>query len=301
MSRILIVATASDTDSRKHELIAAALAACDEGDDSIAMLNVGDASTDALLATVTQVCERISPTLLLLTGDDAGIEIGARLSVRLRASCISGCSGFERTADGTLQYVRTVFGGRALETLVSHTPLTIVCIKPKAFATRHDAPPMRQLQVQDFVLPEQASAVTCVERVTTQQAGAVHLEDATIIVSGGRGVGGVEGFEQLEKLAGVLDGASCAVGASRAAVDMGWIPATHQVGMTGKTVAPEVYIAVGISGAMQHLAGISAAKRVVAINTDDQAPIFGVADIGVVGDSKAVVLALVACLLQAWR
>ena len=185
--------------------------------------------------------------------------------------------------------LRSVFGGRALETLASSTPLTIVCIKPKAFAATQDAPLVQQLHVQDFTLPEQVSTVTCLERVTTQQAGAVQLEDASIIVSGGRGVGGVEGFAQLEKLARTLSGA---LGASRAAVDMGWIPATHQVGQTGKTVAPEVYIAVGISGAMHHLAGISAAKRVVAINTDDQAPIFGVADVGIVGDGGVLVQVL---------
>ena len=124
--------------------------------------------------------------------------------------------------------LRSVFGGRALETLASSTPLTIVCIKPKAFAATQDAPLVQQLHVQDFTLPEQVSTVTCLERVTTQQAGAVQLEDASIIVS----------------------------------------------------------------GAMQHLAGISAAKRVVAINTDDQAPIFGVADVGIVGDGRVLVQAL---------
>ncbi len=290
----MIVATAQDTASRKRELMTAALAADSDSAWTLAMLHLSDAPVESLLPVLEQACARCQPALLLLTGDDVGLEIGARLTMRVGAACISGCSGFERAPDGALHYVRSVFGGRALETLASNAPVTVVCIMPKAFAVssaaRSPEPSIQEYRENDFAQIALPAAVTCVERVTTQQAGAVHLEDAALIVSGGRGVNGVAGFVQLGELANKLGGA---LGASRAAVDMGWIPAAHQVGMTGKTVAPEIYIAVGISGAMQHLAGMSAAKRVVAINSDDQAPIFGVADVGVVGDSKTLVAALI--------
>lgn len=315
MSSLLIVATPADTPSRTQELVAAAIQAREAGggdieflltceptsEDRAALAGVDhllrlekpldtQTSAEEVLDVITQVCNLRKPALLILSGDELGLELGARLSVRLSASCVSGCCAFERAQDGTLHYVRPVYGGRALEVLASQAPLTVVCIQPKAFqCTLPVSAPQRQCEILHIRPTAIAASVTRVQSVITQDSGTANLEDAAIIVAGGRGVDGVNGFAQLGELARVLGGA---LGASRAAVDAGWISSAHQVGQTGKTVAPEIYLAVGISGAMQHLAGISAAKRVVAINTDDQAPIFGVADVGVVADAKAVVIAL---------
>ena len=154
-------------------------------------------------------------------------------------------------------------------------------MRPKAFeALEPDATRSGEIESFQVDLDESAIRARLVETVT-QQAEGVRLEDATIVVSGGRGLGGPEPFEELRNLSQVLGGA---LGASRAACDAGWIDHSHQVGLTGKTITPDLYITVGISGASQHMAGCSASKNIVAINRDEDANIFKSATYGVVGD-----------------
>ncbi len=312
--RVLIVVTPMDRRGRIDELINAAHAASKGVASEIQILQTGDTIDesvwqayvdnifqlttslkdtfypDELLDIIDQACATLTPTLLLMTGDVLGLQLAPRLAVRKQSAYVSGCCGFERESSGRLDFLRPIYGGKALEVVGSASSLTIVTIKAKSFLNTQRRPASALIQALTLATPKPPGATTRL-RVDGQktQAGP-SLEDASIIVSGGRGLGSAEGFAPLQRLADVLGGA---VGASRAAVDAGWITPMLQVGQTGTTVGPDVYIAVGISGAVQHVAGIGAAKHIIAINTDDEAPIFGVANVAVVADYRQIIPALI--------
>ena len=256
-----------------------------------------DSGADALLVAVEQTCEQIMPSLVVWMGDVAGLQHAPRLAVRAKAAYVSGCCGFETTASGGLAFVRPIYGGKALEVLESNAAMTVLTVKPKSFLGHERSPIAMQTAVEtlDVALKPSSAAITRVSVDAPEAQSGPTLDDAQVIVSGGRGLGSAEGFSALRELAAQLNGA---VGASRAAVDAGWISAKSQVGQTGTTVAPNLYLAIGISGAVQHLAGMSSARHIVAINTDDEAPIFGVADVGVVADYREIVPALLAELAE---
>jgi electron transfer flavoprotein alpha subunit len=311
--KILVATAPTDHRGRIDELMNAAHAAAIGGPCEITVLRTGemfdDAATegadyvygvgtplpnafypDALLQILDQACETLAPSMVLLTGDALGLQVAPRLAVRRQGGYVSGCSGFDRSASGELNFVRAVYGGKALEVVESTASLTVVTIKAKAFLDTERQSTKAVVQTLNLPAAEPSGAVSRVHVDAEPVQGGPNLEDASIIVSGGRGLGSAEGFVSLQQLADVLGGA---VGASRAAVDAGWIAATFQVGQTGTTVGPELYIAIGISGAVQHVGGISAAKHIVAINSDEEAPIFGVADVAVVADYRQLVPALI--------
>ena len=244
------------------------------------------------LPALEQLARQAQARVVLLQGDAFGAEVGPRLAWRLQAGSVTDAVGV-RAVDGGPAWVRPMYGGKAMAVLACRRPCTVVTVRPRAFAAGEPRPgtmPADAVQRVELNGLDAASArVRVVERRAAPSQG-VRLEDARIIVSGGRGIGGPEGFRQLEELARVLGGA---VGASRAAVDAGWVPATLQIGQTGRIVAPELYLAVGISGASQHLAGVSGARHLVAINKDPEAPIFRVAEVGLVEDWQRVVPLLV--------
>ena len=242
---------------------------------------------DAHLAAFERVCESVSPSVILIGRTPLGRDVGPRLAFRLGAAAAQDCVEVSMDADtGRVSAVRPVYGGSAMSRVsFAGDGAQVVIVRPKTFeALEPDASRSGEIVDFDAGLDESSIKARLVDTVS-QRAEGVRLEDANVVVSGGRGLGGPEPFETLQSLSDMLGGA---LGASRAACDAGWIDHSHQVGLTGKTITPDLYITVGISGASQHMAGCSASKNIVAINRDEDANIFKSATYGVVGDWNKV-------------
>ena len=238
---------------------------------------------------LARLIEKDKPDVVLFGMTYDGRDIASRLSARLGSALFANATDVTNN-NGGLKVTNPVFGGNLLVTTVPKAkPPALVLIRPKAIAAEPaggGAP-----KVETLTDPVDTSKpVARVLRREKQKASGPRLEDAPIIVSGGRGLGAPENFKMLDELASEL---GAAVGASRAVVDAGWKPYAFQIGQTGKTVKPSVYIAVGISGAMQHTVGMKGAKTIIAINKDPEAPIFKLADLGVVGDVHKIVPQLI--------
>lgn len=240
-------------------------------------------TTEAYAAAVTKLVKEKDPAILLLAASVEGKDLSARLVGSLATGMASDCTEL-RLEGGKMIATRPVYAGKAFaEVEVTSSP-QMASLRPNVFPVVENA---KAGAVEKFDAGVDASALkTKVVDISKDTSGKVELTEATIIVSGGRGMKGPENFQILEELANVL---GAAVGASRAAVDAGWRPQTDQVGQTGKVVSPNLYIACGISGAIQHLAGMGSSKYIVAINKDDEAPIFAKADYGIVDDLFKVV------------
>ncbi len=241
---------------------------------------------DAFLMAAEKVCKDVNPSVVLLGHTDAGRDLAPKLAYRLKAGLTTDCVELKVDA-ATKKVVQTkpVYGGNARADFVCETGLQMATIRPKAFEALEANASRTGNVVEVKGAVDAAKIRTKVLEFIKQEAKGVRLEDAPVVVSGGRGLGGPDPFKHLEELAKVLGGA---VGASRAVCDAGWMPPTIQVGLTGKVVSPNLYIAVAISGASQHMAGCSGSKFIVAINKDKDANIFKEARYGVVGDWKEV-------------
>ena len=235
----------------------------------------------AYVETISAMIKDRKPEIVLLGATAAGRGIASRISGRLKCGLTADCTGLDIDSNGLLVQTRPAFGGNIMaEILSGNTRPQMATVRHKVFKPlATDA--ARKGEVIDFPLPSGIELNMVIKDFVKDVTQQVNLADADIIVSGGRGVGAPEGFKIIGDLAEVLGGA---VGASRAAVDAEWIPYSHQVGQTGRTVCPKLYIACGISGAIQHLVGMQSSDVIVAINKDANASIFQVADYGIVGD-----------------
>ncbi|MXY46304.1 MAG: electron transfer flavoprotein subunit alpha/FixB family protein [Chloroflexi bacterium] len=248
---------------------------------------LADLQLDAQVAALAKVCNEAQPSVVLVGRTLSGRDVGPRLAFRLGVGLAQDCLEVETDGDsGKVVAVRPVYGGNALAKVTfPDTSPQMVVLRAKAYEPL-DADESRtgEIVVVNTDLDPSVVKARLVETVRQESEG-VRLEDANVVIGGGRGLGGPEPFDQLEDLAGLLGGA---VGASRAVCDAGWLDHSYQVGLTGKTITPDLYITVGISGASQHMAGCSASKNIVAINRDGDANIFKSANFGVVGDWKNV-------------
>jgi electron transfer flavoprotein alpha subunit len=236
---------------------------------------------------VVSAVEQVKPAAVLFTGSSMGRDLAPRVAARLDVGLATDCTALAVEA-GRLVATRPVYAGKASQKVGFTRNPAMASLRPKVFAPHSGNGGAVQVKPLPLTYDPAASRARVVE-VKATSAGKADLTEAEVIVSGGRGLKGPENFDLVEGLAAALGGT---VGASRAVVDAGWRPHSDQVGQTGKTVSPKLYVAVAISGAIQHLAGMSSSRCIVAINKDPEAPIFKVADYGIVGDAFEVVPAL---------
>ena len=258
--------------------------------------SLGACRTQPYARCLVHLALMYKPEICLLGASSRGRDLAGAVATELHTGLTADCTGLDIDPEtGLLRQTRPAFGGNIMATIIcpDHRP-QMATVRHRVFEMPHPYP-TRQGQIirQEPLLSEGEIAAKVMDFIP--QEGEVNLAEARIIVAGGGGVGGPEGFVPLRELAEVLGGA---VGASRAAVDAGWIPYAHQVGQTGRTVRPDLYIACGISGAIQHLAGMRTSRTIVAINNDPEAPIFEVAHYGIVGDLFQVVPSLTKALRE---
>jgi len=242
-------------------------------------------SSQAYALALAGFAADVKPVALLFAATAMGRDLAPRVAARLGAGLASDCTKVA-VKDGRLEFTRPIYAGKAFLSLALKSSPQLATLRPNVFPLGESAPAAGEVVRVAVDVPESALKGRVVE-VLKEESAELDVTEAEVVVSGGRGIKGPENFALLRDLASALPRA--AVGASRSAVDSGWIGHQHQVGQTGKTVSPNLYLAVGISGAIQHLAGMSSSKFIVAVNKDPEAPIFKVADYGIVGDLFEVV------------
>ena len=261
-----------------------------------------DYAPEAWGQTLVGLMDELNPSAVLAAGSDRGAEVmahaAARAGLPLAANCtevVPGKAGTTGAADEVYAVTRVRWGGSLLEEALLHGRVKLLTVAPHALLSEA-VPAAAAPAVRTFTpaLSDKDFRVMVTSRIEADHSK-VSLAEAPVVVGGGRGVGSAEGFAALEELARLLNGA---VGCSRAVTSLGWRPHLDQIGQTGTRIAPEIYIACGVSGAIQHMVGCKASKRVLAINTDPDAPIVAKADFAIIGDLHQVVPAISACLRQ---
>jgi electron transfer flavoprotein alpha subunit len=246
------------------------------------------------LRLLESAVQQLSPAVVLLPHDNLGSEVGPRLAYRLEAGIATDCLGF-KVEENVVHWLKPVYGGKAMAYMVAGQALQLATLRSRVFdPLPADTARRGRVEPIGVDLEPMTSPITLVNTIQEATEG-ISLDQAQVVVSGGRGMGSAGAFGVLEELAQTL---GAAVGGSRPAADLGWVPHSRLIGQTGKVVAPGLYLAVGISGAPQHMAGAGASGIIVAINKDPDAPIFKVAHLGVVDEWQNVIPALTAACRQ---
>ncbi|MBM3139706.1 MAG: electron transfer flavoprotein subunit alpha/FixB family protein [Chloroflexi bacterium] len=251
--------------------------------------------SDQWLAAVESAFGLASPDLVLMAQSLVGRELAPRLAFRHNTAAAMDCVHLADDG-GTLKVTRPVYGGNALATFSFATSPAVATVRAKS---QDPIEPKAGASGETAELPAAGEARAAIIGREKVEAEGLQLQDAPVVVSGGRGLGSPDGFKLVEELAAAIGKDKAAVGASRAACDLGWYPPSQQVGLTGKVVTPDLYIAVAISGASQHMAGCSGSKTIIAINKDPEANIFKSARFGIVGDYRQVLPPLIAAIKAA--
>lgn len=293
-------------DELKSELCAVLFGKSDEveelikwGADKVYYVNSSDYTyldDDLYSKTLVKLVNEYKPEIILAGATATGRSFIPRVAARLRVGLTADCTSLEIDKEtGNLLQIRPAFGGNIMATIICpNSRPQIATVRPRVMKPG-EYNPSKNGEIIKIDSLKPSGKVKVLERIEDKSFCRVNLQDAKVIVSGGRGIGGPEDFKMLWELANLLGGT---VGASRAAVDEGWIPYAHQIGQTGKTVCPKIYIACGISGAVQHLVGMQSSDIIVAINKDPNAPIFNVATYGIVGDAKEIIPLIIKKLKQ---
>jgi electron transfer flavoprotein alpha subunit len=243
---------------------------------------------------LSEVCRTTNPNIIIMANTLIGCDLAPRLAWDLEAGLISDCVAIEIAGD-EIVFTKPIYSGNVMSVYAPITTPTLITLRPRAFAPQEASDtPSGEIISLSIILSQASARTTVVERIEEEGEG-IKLGSAQRIVAGGRGIGKAEGFVLLKSMADTLN---AAIGASRPPCDLGWISPKTQIGQTGEIVAPELYIAVGISGSTQHLAGMLGSKTIVAINKDPQANIFKIADYGVVGNYEDVVPAITETLRE---
>jgi len=247
--------------------------------------SLADYSSQAYALALAGFAGETKPAALFFAATAMGRDLAPRVAARLGAGLASDCTKVA-VKDGTLEFTRPIYAGKAFLTVALKSSPCLATLRPNVFPLAEAGSAAGEVVRREVAIPDGAVKGRVAE-VLKEESAELDVTEADVVVSGGRGLKGPENFTLLRDLAAVFPRA--AVGASRSAVDSGWIGHSHQVGQTGKTVSPNLYVAVGISGAIQHMAGMSSSKVIVAVNKDPEAPIFKAADYGIVGDLFEVV------------
>ena len=246
----------------------------------------------AYASVIAETAKKQSAAIVILSNTFSGRGLAPRIGVKLQAGVVEGAVALPDQSGGKFVVKKTVFSGKAFAMVELTSAIKIVALTPNTYKVTDNSKPV---QVEDFNIDTNPADFKAMLKEIVRSSDKVSLPDAETIVSGGRGLKGPENWGMLEELADVL---GAALACSKPVSDAGWRPHSEHVGQTGISVSPNLYIAVGISGAIQHLAGISASKTIVAINNDAEAPIFKVADYGIVGDALTIVPQLIAAIKQ---